>query len=69
MEMEMEMEIGNGIGNWKWSSNIHATTRSINTTCIEYSEVALSSGTSSISMYVEKLGGPEDETSTQLTSN
>ena len=36
-EMEMEMEIENGIGNWKWSSNIHATSMSIfgNTTCIE----------------------------------
>ena len=48
MEMEMEMEIGNGIGNWKWSSNIHATSMSIfgNTTCIEYSQVASSSGPS-----------------------
>ena len=75
MEMEMEMEIGNG--NWKrnWKLEMvvkyscYNQARSINTTCIEYSEVALSSSTSSISMYVEKLGGPEDETSTQLTSN
>ena len=47
----MEMEIGNGNGNWKWSSNIHATTKGIfgnNTTCIEYSEVAVSSDPSSI---------------------
>ena len=42
MEMEMEIEIGNGIGNWKWSPNVHATSKSIfgnNITCIEYSEV------------------------------
>ena len=60
----MKMEIGN----WKWSSSIHATTKSIfgnNTVCIEYLEVA---GPSSISMYIEKLGEPEDEASTQLTS-
>ena len=59
---KLEMEIENGIGKWKWSSSIHARTRSINTTCIEYLEVASSSGTSSVSMYIEKLGGPEDET-------
>ena len=57
MEVEIELETGNGR---------HATTKSIfgnNTTCIEHSEVASSSGPSSISMYIENLGGPEDEAS------
>ena len=78
------MEIGNGNWKWKLETELETeletgngrqifmlTRLSLNfgnTTCIEYSEVALASGPSSISMYIEKLGGPEDEASMQLTS-
>ena len=64
--METELETGNG------RQIFYATIKSIvgnNTTCIEYSEVASSSGPFSISVYIEKLERPRmHEASTQLTS-
>ena len=66
-KLETEFETGNGIRNWKWSQ-IFMLQPLVSLACIKYSEVASSSGPSNISMCIEKLGGPENEASTQLTS-
>ena len=64
---------GNGNGNWKLEMVVKYSCCNQEYLwqqhyIIEYSEVASSSRPSSILVYIEKLGGPEDEASTQLTS-